>query len=130
MESAKDVIGRNGAHLQRVQVMFGPCLQDRQGPKRIERVLFERAHVTFARAPLLGFDKFVHDDLPGARHDVWIAGGQIGAGNLQIDGGLTVRLVLGVQQAECFDPVCGAKSFLLARDTVLDVEASGARATI
>src|SRR6266511_1339686 len=110
--------------------MFGPRLEDWKGPKRIERVLLERTHVTFARAPLLGLDHFVHDDLPGARHDVWIAGGQIGAGDLQIDGWLTVGLVLGVQQAQGFDAVGGAQTFLLARHIVVEVETTAARATI
>src|SRR5438876_2549496 len=51
--------------------------QDRQGAERIERVFLERTYIPFACAPLhplLAFDHLVYDDLPSARHDVWIAG--------------------------------------------------------
>ena len=111
VEPAQDVVGRDRARLQRLQEVFRPRLQDRQGAERIERVFLQRTYIPFACAllhPLLGFDQFVHDGLPGPRHDVGIAGGKIGAGDLQVDRGLTVGLILGVQQAHCFDPVCGA----------------------
>jgi len=93
-------------------------------------VLLERAHVPFTCASLFGFDHFVHDDLPGPGHDVGITGGKIGAGDLQVDRGLTVGLILGVQQAQGFDAVGGAQTFLLARHTVVDVETTAARAAI
>src|SRR6266540_6633370 len=110
--------------------MFGPRLEDWQGPERIEGVLLERANVTFTRASLLGLDQLVHDDFPSPRHDVWIAGGQVRPGDLQIDRRLTICFVLGVQKAQGFDAVGGAQTFLLACDIVVEVETTAARAAI
>src|SRR5438477_11011237 len=89
VDSAQDAVRRDGAHLQRMEIMFGPRLEDWQRTQRIERMIVEGALVALARSPLLGLEHFVHDNLPSAPRYGGVAGGQIGAGNLQINGWLT-----------------------------------------
>jgi hypothetical protein len=62
---------------------------------------------------------FVHGGLPCAFDDLGIARRKIGAGDLQVHGGLLVRLVLGMEQTNPGCPIFGAKGFLLASQTVV-----------
>ena len=68
--------------------------------------------------------QFVHDELPVAGGNLRIAGGQIGAGNLQVHGGLLFRFLARVEQSRCGGPVIGAETFLLARHVVVNVVAT------
>ena len=68
--------------------------------------------------------QFVHDELPVAGGNLRVAGGQIGAGDLQVHGGLLFRFLARVEQSRCGGAVVGAETFLLARHVVVNVVAS------
>jgi hypothetical protein len=70
------------------------------------------------------FDHFVHDELPVAGGNLRVAGGEIGAGDLQIYGWQLNRLAFGMEQADGDGPVTRAEAFLFAGRVVVDVIAS------
>ena len=75
-------------------------------------------------SPCFEFDHLVHDELPVARGDLRVAGGEIGAGDLQIHGRLLDGLAFGMEQPDGGGPVTGAEAFLFAGHVVVDVVAS------
>src|ERR1039458_784207 len=72
--------------------------------------------------PLFQSGRLVHDVLPGAGGDLRVAGREIGAGDLQVDGGLPLRLVLGVKQSPGLCPVASMEAVLLAGGRVFAIE--------
>lgn len=72
------------------------------------------------RRTLFAFGRFVHDKLPCAGGDLRIACGQISTGNLQIDNGLLMRLVLGVENPQSSFFVPRFETFLFAGRVVLN----------
>ena len=69
-------------------------------------------------------DHFVHDELPVAGGNLRIAGGEIGAGDLQVHGRLLRGLILGMEQPDGDGAVTGAEAFLFAGHVVVEVVAS------
>jgi hypothetical protein len=78
--------------------MFRARFQNRQFPDGVKRPVLHRAPPAFLCRPLFELGRFVHDELPLTRGDLWIARHQISPGNLQIDGWLPAGLVLGVNE--------------------------------
>ena len=64
---------------------------------------------------------FVHDELPVAGGDLRVAGRQIGAGNLQVHGGLLVRFLPRVEQPNGGGTVVRVQAVLLACHVVVNV---------
>ena len=64
---------------------------------------------------------FVHDKLPVAGGNLRVAGRQIGAGNLQVHGGLLFRFLPRVEQANGGGTVVRVQAVLLARHVVVNV---------
>lgn len=67
-----------------------------------------------------------HYVLPGPRGDFRVARGEVRASNLAIDSGLSMRLVLGVQEGGRFRFVPRVQAGLLTGFRVLAVEHAGA----
>ena len=102
--------------------MFRAGLQNGQLPEGI------KSPVAHGRLPanqgrtLFEIGCFIHDALPGAGDNLRIAGRQISAGDLQIDGGLIPGLILGVKHPQRLRLVLGAKAGLFAGGRVLAIE--------
>jgi hypothetical protein len=76
----------------------------------VEGVRLHTANVTDARWLFAVGLNLIHDGLPGAMQKRRVGGGEIGAGNLQIQRGLSVRIVLGLDKLPGFVGVSGVKT--------------------
>ena len=81
----------------------------------------ENAGVALAAAvPAAGLHQ-VHDGLPGAQQEGGVTGGEVGAGELQIEDGAAVRLVGGFDQLAGDGRVARGQALLLASGRVLRI---------
>ena len=81
----------------------------------------EHGCVTLAAAVLAACLQLLHDGLPGAFDKRGVTGRQIGAGQMQVQHRLAVRLVAGVDQLQRLVFVAGAQTFLLAGRRILGI---------
>jgi hypothetical protein len=63
-----------------------------------------------------------HDQLPVPRGNVRVAGSQVSAGDLQVNGGLLLRLIPAMKQPGDNRPVFGAQARLFAASTIFYTE--------
>src|SRR5665213_3169726 len=70
------------------------------------------------------FDHFFHDELPVPYGDLRVAGGEISAGDLQVHGGLLLRLAAGMEQPQGRSAVSGVQAVLLAGHVIVNVVAA------
>ena len=84
--------------------------------------VLRRAPVAVEGGALLGLAHLVHDALPRALADFGIGGGEVGAGDVEVAGGLAIGLVAGVQEDVRLALVGGAQAGLATVDRVLAIE--------
>jgi hypothetical protein len=72
---------------------------------RIQRLVIDSRQPTPLCLASLELNHFIHDMLPSARSDLRVSGGEIGAGNLQVDGGLLFGFVARMKKPLCRCPV-------------------------
>jgi hypothetical protein len=120
MEATQKNIRAYRASFQNPQKMFGARLQDWQCLDGIKRLVFHGALPSRARRSLFEQGGFDHDRLPGAFGDLRVAGRQVGAGDLQIDGWLPEGLIARGPKPFGFVFVPCFEAFLLATQIVLD----------
>ena len=82
--------------------------------KFIEGLVLDGGLPALQGGTLLKLQDFLHDVLPIPFGHLWIDGHQVGAGDLQVNGRLLVRLVLGVKNALGGDFVPGWQAGLFA----------------
>ena len=116
-------IARNFSYFEHAQEMFRPGFQNRQMADGVEGFVLDGCLPAALRLTFFEFYHFLHDELPVAGGNLRIAGGDIGAGDLQIHGGLFGRLAFGVEQSNCSGAVIRAEAFLFARHVIVNVVA-------
>ena len=122
LHPAQKDVGANRSVFQSAQEVFRAGFQDWKTAYRIECLVAHGSLPANQGRPLFQSGRLVHDVLPGAGGDLRVAGCEIGAGDLQVDGGLSLRLVLGVKQSPGLGPVAGVEAGLLAGGRVFAIE--------
>ena len=92
----------------------------------IESPVLHRPFVADARGPSLGLGHFIHRHLPGALGYFRVSGGEIRSGDLQIEDGLPVRFIFGMEQGDRLRFVLRAETDLFSSGGVLGIENPGA----
>jgi len=82
-------------------------------PDDIERLVLDGGLPAVLGLAFLEFDHLVHDELPVAGGNLRVAGGEIGAGDLQVHGGLLLRFVARMEQAQRRGAVGGVQAVCL-----------------
>ncbi len=117
-------IGRNFSGFEHAQEMFGPGFQKRQMPDAVEGFVPDGGLPAMLCLVFFELHQFVHDELPVAGGDLWIARRQIRAGDLQVHGGLLLGFLARVEQSNGGGAVVGAKAFLFAGRVIVNVVAT------
>ena len=97
----------------------------------VERLVFDGGLPAVLGLAFFELDHFVHDELPVAGGNLRVAGGQIGAGDLQVHGGLLLRFACAngtTAAAVARSVVC--KAVLLAGHVIVNVVASAVFAAV
>jgi hypothetical protein len=79
--------------------MLGPGFQNRHVSDAVKGFVLDGGLPAVLGLVFFELHHFVHDQLPVAGGDLWIARGQIGAGNLQVHGRMLLGLLPRVEQA-------------------------------
>lgn len=87
---------------------------------QVERLVLDGRFPAEQGRSVFGLDDGFHRRLPGAFDGQRIAGHQIRAGDLQVDGRLPVRLIFGVENPLCGGLVPCLETFLFAGRIVWD----------
>ena len=93
-------------------------------PNQVERLVFDGRLPAVLGLVFFELHQFVHDELPVARGDLLVAGGEIGAGDLQVHGGLLLGFLTRVEQPDCGGAVGRMQAVLLAGHFVVNVVAT------
>jgi hypothetical protein len=99
-------------------------------PDDIERLVFGGIAPAVLGLTFLQFDDFVHDELPVAGGDLRIAGDEIGAGDLEVHGGLLFGFVTRMEQPQRDGAVGGVQAILLAGHVIVNVVAAALVAAV
>ena len=121
MQPPQETEGGRLASAERGKEIIGGGFEQFLGPQAIQRGRLERGGVAFAAAGLPPGLHLLHDGLPRALEIGGVAAGQVGAGQMQIEGRLALGLVQGVEQVARFGLVLGAETGLLAGGAVLAI---------
>jgi len=111
-----------------LEKMFRAGFEDRKVPNEVISVILAGPDPTLLRITALGFDDFIRYRLPSALGKLWIASGEIGAGDLAVDDGLLLRFVVSVQQPQCGRLVVGFETFPFAGLAVKEIKDAGVAA--
>jgi hypothetical protein len=95
-----------------------------KSPNQIERLVLDGGLPAMPGYTFFEFDHFFHDELPVAGGDLRVAGREIGAGNLQVHGGLLFRFVARMEQSQGRGAIGGVQAVLLAGDVIVNIVAS------
>jgi len=116
-------VARHLSLLQHLQEMIGPRFNQGQLPKAVEVVIMNGALPPQSVSPAFESDQGFHHLLPGAGDQSGIGSVQVGAGDLEIDGGRwgVAGLVPGIDKPLRFPFVRGAQCSLFAGVVVLPV---------
>ena len=101
----------------------------RHAPRQPHKTPFRKVQLglpALQGGTLLKLQDLLHDVLPIPFGHLRIDGHQVGAGDLQVNGRLLVRLVLGVKKSLGGDFVPGLQAGLFAGDAVFNEEDAGA----
>jgi hypothetical protein len=113
-------ICRDAPSLQDSQALVCGGAQDDNFSDAVERLVLNRHAPAFGGRTLLQFDNLIHHQLPISCSDCRIARHQIGACDVQIDGGLLVGLVSGVEEPLGFLLAFGPQALLSAAGAIFD----------
>jgi hypothetical protein len=117
-------IGRNFSGFEHAQKVFRPRFQNRQVTNQVKRLVLDGGLPAVLRLAFFEFDHFLHDELPVAGGNLRVAGGEIGAGDLQVHGGLLLRFAARMEQPQRRGAVGGVQAVLLAGHVIVNVVAS------
>jgi len=124
MDAPQINIGRNFSGFEHAQKVFRPRFQNRQVPNQVKRLVLDGGLPAVLHLTFFEFDHLVHDELPVARGNLRVAGGQIGPGDLQVHGGLLLRFVARMEESNRRGAVGGMQAVLLAGHVIVNVVAS------
>jgi hypothetical protein len=96
--------------------------EQRFGPNKVEGGVFGGHDPSFFGGSMFGLDDLIHHELPGARGHGRITGGQVGFGDLKVDGRLLEGFVFGVNNSLSFSLIVGVEALALAGSVVPKVE--------
>lgn len=113
---------RHLAAVEDRQKILRPRLDELACAKPVEGFGIHRPCAAALRGFLAVRLHLVHDGLPRPLCHGGVAGGQVGAGNLQVEDGLPERLIARIEQGDGFALVLGAQAGLLAGGGVFAVE--------
>jgi len=116
----EDIRG-HGAGVQHFQELRRMCLDNWQVADDVKSFVLHRPRVADERRTGLGPGHLVHRGLPGALGNLAVARGQICPCDVEIEDGLAVGFVLGMQQREGFAFVFGPQAGLFAGRRVFAV---------
>ena len=122
VEATQEHVGGDGARLKHFQEVRGVGFKDRQVADDVKGRVLHRPLVADERRTGLGPGHLVHWRLPGALGNLGVGRGQVGARDVEIEDGLPVGFVFGMQEGEGFGLVLGAEAGLLTGGRVLAVE--------
>ena len=105
--------------------MFALCLNKGAVTDQVERLVLGGGFPARLRWARFNLDDFIQNVLPSALGDQRITPHQIRAGDLKIDGGLLMRLVLGVENTLGRSFVPRFETFLFASRVVLNEKNPG-----
>ena len=121
VKPAQEHVRRHRTGLKHFQKLHGVGFENRQVADEVKRLVLHRPLATDQRRPGLGSGHLVHWRLPGALGNFRVGRGQVGPGDMQIEDGLPVGLVFGMQKGEGLGFVLRAETGLLAGGRVLAV---------
>ncbi len=88
VEAAQIDVCGNSTFFQHAQNMIGFGFQQANAPDRVESLVFDCGQPAGLSLTFLELGDFLHDVLPGARRHAFVAATQVGASDLEIEGGL------------------------------------------
>ena len=121
MNATQVNVCRDLARFEHAQKMFGTGLQYRQVANNVHLLVLDGHQPAPLSFPALELHHLVHDILPGARADLRVGGGEIGAGDLQVHCGLLLGFVARVNQPKRRGAVGRVQAVLLARRVIVNV---------
>ena len=120
MDAPQIYIGRNFSGFEHAQKVFRPGFQNRQLTNQVKRLVLDGGLPAVLRLAFFEFDHFVHDELLVAGGNLRVAGGEIGAGDLQVHGGLLLRFAARMEQAQRRGAVGGVQVVLPAGHVIVN----------
>jgi len=117
-------IGRDFSGLEYTEKLFRSRFQNRQMTDYIECFVPNGSLPAVLGLAFFKFDHFLHHELPVPYGDLRVAGRQIGAGDLQVHGGLLLRFAARMKQPQRRRAVGGVQAVLLAGHVIVNVVAS------
>ena len=99
-------------------------------PDAVEGFVFDGGLPAMLGLVFFQLHQFIHDELPSANGNLRVAGGEIGAGDLQIHGGLLVRFAARMKQPQRRGAVGCVQAVLLAGHVIVNVVASALFAAV
>ncbi len=125
VDSAEENIGRDRAGLHHPEQVFSPGFEEGQVSDGIECGVLEHADPALMGAPGFGLGEFLQGHFPRALRGLRIGSRQIGAGDLEVELGLTDGLVTAGQKCLGFGAISGAQTLLFSGVAIVDVEHAG-----
>ena len=118
------MVHRHFSQPEHHQKILGVGFDEPPLPESVKRAGLQSTDVAHLAGFLAVGLHFVNDGLPSALRYRWIAGRQVGAGDLHIERGLAVGFIFGVKQDAGFGLVLGAQAGLFAGQGVLGIKSS------
>ena len=122
VDAPQEDVGGHLAAFHGAQKMLRPRLQEGEAAEVVQALVLRGDQPAHLGDAVLELHQFVHDILPASLADLRIADEEVGAGDLEVDDRLLMRLVAGVEEAFGDRAVLGLERFLAPGVVVLAPE--------